>query len=103
MDKRENEIERYLRRQVEARGGRCVKFNPENNRGWPDRIVLLPGGVLVWVELKRPRGGVIAPAQYVAHEDLRRLGQQVCVVRTQDEVDRLIEEIVVDSVKRQAE
>ena len=93
MDKRENEIERYLRRQVESRGGRCVKFNPENNRGWPDRIVLLPGGVLVWVELKRPRGGVIAPAQYVAHEDLRRLGQHVCVVRTQDEVDQLIEEI----------
>lgn len=95
MEQRESEIERYLRRQVEARGGRCVKFNPENNRGWPDRIVLLPGGVLVWVELKRPKGGVIAPAQYVAHEDLRRLGQHVCVVRTQEEVDRLIEEITV--------
>ena len=93
MDKRENEIERYLRRQVEARSGRCVKFIPDFNRGWPDRIVLLPGGVLVWVETKRPIGGVIAPAQYVAHEDLRRLGQHVRVARTQDEVDRLIEEI----------
>lgn len=103
MDKRENEIERYLRRRVEAVGGQCVKFIPDFNRGWPDRIVLLPGGVLVWVELKRPKGGVIAPAQHVAHEDLRRLGQHVCVVRTQEEVDRLIEEIVVDSVKRQAE
>jgi len=93
MQEVERSVEQYLRAQVEARGGRCVKFNPDSNRGWPDRIVLLPGGTLVWVELKRPHGGRISGAQLLAHEDLRRLGQQVVVCRTREEVDLLLEEI----------
>ena len=91
MPELEKSIEQYLRRQVEARGGRCVKFDPTYNRGWPDRIVLLPGGKLVWVELKRPRGGVISGAQGVAHEELRRLGQQIVVLKDREEVDEFID------------
>ena len=86
----EKDVERYLVRRVEQVGGRCVKFSPDNNRGWPDRIVLLPGGVLIWVELKRETDGRIAPAQMVAHEDLRRLGQRVEVVWSKKDADRLI-------------
>jgi ubiquinone/menaquinone biosynthesis C-methylase UbiE len=29
----------------------------------PDRIVLLPGGRIVFVELKRPKGGVLSTRQ----------------------------------------
>lgn len=86
----ERDVEAYLRRLVEQAGGRCVKFSPDYARGWPDRLVLLPGGSVCWVELKRPRGGVLAPAQVVAHEELRRLGQWVCVVRTKQEADALV-------------
>ena len=90
MKELENSVEQYLRRSVEERGGRCVKFDPGSYRGWPDRIVLLPGGTLVWVETKRPTGGRVAPAQRIAHEDLRRLGQRVVIVWTKDEVDELL-------------
>jgi len=68
-----------------------VKFLPDYKRGWPDRILLLPGGVSVWVETKRPVGGKLSSAQMVAHETLRRLGQRVEVVWTKEAADRLVE------------
>lgn len=87
---REAEVEAHLRRLVESKGGRCVKFLSEYSRGWPDRLVLLPGGVSCWVELKTT-GGRLAPAQLVAHQDLRGLGQRVEVVWTKDQAERLVE------------
>ena len=90
----ENEVESHLRRRVEKAGGVCVKFLPDFARGCPDRIVLLPGGVLVWVETKRPQGGVLSPVQKVQHVLLRRLGQRVEVVWTKDQADALIDSLV---------
>lgn len=90
----ENEVEGHLRRRVEKAGGLCVKFIPDFARGFPDRIVLLPRGVLVWVETKRPQGGVLSPAQKVQHVLLRRLGQRVEVVWTKDQADGLIDSLV---------
>ena len=90
----ENEVESHLRRRVEKAGGICVKFLPDFARGFPDRIVLLPGGVLVWVETKRPQGGVLSPVQKVQHVLLRRLGQRVEVVWTKDQADDLIDSLV---------
>ena len=90
----ENEVEGHLRRRVEKVGGICVKFLPDFARGFPDRIVLLPGGVLVWVETKRPQGGVLSPVQKVQHVLLRRLGQRVEVVWTKDQADALIDSLV---------
>ena len=69
---RENEVEAYLRRQVEKLGGLCIKIPADYMRGIPDRIVLLPHGVLVWVETKRPSGGRVSGSQLVVHEMLRR-------------------------------
>ena len=87
-------MEGHLRRRVEKVGGVCVKFLPDFARGFPDRIVLLPRGVLVWVETKRPQGGVLSPVQKVQHVLLRRLGQRVEVVWTKDQADALIDSLV---------
>lgn len=89
----ESEVEKYLREQVEKHGGKCVKFIPDFSRGFPDRIVILPHGVLVWVETKRPVGGHVDPAQNVQHVILRRLGQRVEVVWTKEEADALLTEL----------
>ena len=56
----EREVEAYLRTRVEQAGGICVKFLPDLVTGMPDRVVLLPGGVVVWVETKKPKGGVVS-------------------------------------------
>lgn len=89
----ESEVEGYLRKRVESMGGKFVKFLPDYARGFPDRLLLLPGGASVWVEMKRPRGGRLAPAQKVQHVCLRRLGQRVEVVWTQEQADDLLREL----------
>lgn len=89
----ESEVEGYLRKRVERMGGKFVKFLPDYARGFPDRLLLLPGGVSVWVEMKRPQGGRLSPAQKVQHVCLRRLGQRVEVVWTQEQADDLLREL----------
>lgn len=103
-DQLESEVERYLRERVESVGGKCIKFLPDFSRGYPDRILMLPHGILVWVEMKRPVGGRVDPAQNVAHTILRRLGQRVEVVWSKEEADglirRLLNEIHMEDVPR---
>ena len=101
-DQLENEVESYLRRRVEQAGGRCVKFVPDFARGFPDRIVLLPRGVLVWVETKRPRGGVLSPTPKPHHVPLRRLGPPVELVWTTEEADALVTELTGSGTREDA-
>lgn len=94
MAVREFEVERHLVRRVTDAGGRCEKFIPDVRAGMPDRIVLMPGGVLVWVELKKPKGGRLSSLQEYKHKVLRDLGQRVEVVWTKEEADRLIDQLI---------
>jgi len=54
--KLESSIERQLKRTVEGLedGIMCLKFESPGMSGVPDRIILLPGGHTVFVELKQP-------------------------------------------------
>ncbi len=87
MKKRQTEdaVEGHLVRRVKALGGLAVKVRFLT--GWPDRMVLLPGGKLVWFELKRPKGGKFEPLQPYWIKTLRGLGFRVWVCKTKDEVD----------------
>lgn len=51
---RESRIEAYLRDSVKELGGRAYKFVSPGNDGVPDRVVCLPGGHVIFVELKAP-------------------------------------------------
>ena len=55
---RESEIESRLREEVEEAGGACINLPALLYRGIPDRLVLLPGAVIVFVELKRARASI---------------------------------------------
>lgn len=90
----ENDVESRLGREVRDAGGLCVKFLPDAMAGMPDRIVMLPGGALVWVETKRPSGGVLSGLQKHRHRQLRRLGQRVVVCWSADDVDGLLDELI---------
>lgn len=48
-------VEKKLVRAVKSVGGLCIKLPASLYRGIPDRMVLLPGGVLVFIELKRSK------------------------------------------------
>jgi hypothetical protein len=74
MTELEKDIEKKLRDQVKALGGRCVKWTCPGWRGVPDRIVLMPGSRIYFVETKRPKDGKLAPMQKKWHEWLTALG-----------------------------
>ena len=50
----EKSIENVLRKAVEDAGGLCLKWTCPGHRGVPDRMILFPGGIIAFVELKRP-------------------------------------------------
>ena len=75
---RETRVERALTAVVKARSGWAVKLLPSVS-GLPDRIVLLPGGRIIFVELKAP-GKSAEAHQLVVHERLRKLGFTVEVL-----------------------
>lgn len=57
MAQLEKEIEKKLVGRVRQYGGWCLKWVCPGWAGVPDRIVLLPGGRIVFVETKRWVGG----------------------------------------------
>lgn len=76
----EKEIEQKLRRMVEHHGGLCLKWVCPGWSGVPDRIVLLPGARIVFVETKRSKGGKLSPLQKKWAEWLKALGFTVTTV-----------------------
>ena len=70
----EKDIEAKLRRAVETAGGKCLKWVCPGWSGVPDRIVLLPGGRIIFVETKRPKGGVLSEMQKTWRRWLTELG-----------------------------
>lgn len=91
---REASVESYLRKRVKEAGGLCIKLNPAGNVGIPDRLVLLPGGEMIFVEVKKPRGAKVARLQCYWCDRLRALGFRSVFAFTRDEVDALLEGLV---------
>lgn len=76
---REKAIEQQLIRAVKAAGGIAYKFVSPGRLGVPDRLVVLPGGRIVFVECKAP-GQKARPSQRREHDRLRALGCEVIVL-----------------------
>ena len=89
---REKSIEQALVRETKRRGGICPKFTSPGMDGMPDRLVLFPEGILVFVEVKAP-GEKPRPLQLHRHEQLRRLGFHVYVLDGLDQIGGLLDEI----------
>jgi len=81
---KEKRVEQTLSTAVRDRGGWAIKLLPSVS-GLPDRMVLLPGGRLIFVELKSPTG-TVAPHQTVIHSRLRKLGFEVLVLSSPEAV-----------------
>jgi Holliday junction resolvase len=87
---RENAVESELVRRVESAGGACEKVQSPGSRGFFDRLVILPGGLVVFVECKRPQGGRLSPHQLDRHKKYRALGCVVAIVKSSADIDRLM-------------
>ena len=88
----ERTIEQKLAARVKAMGGIAPKFTSPGFDGMPDRLVLLPGGRMGFVELKAP-GKKPRALQLARHRILRRLGFKVYVIDGIEQIAGVLEEI----------
>jgi hypothetical protein len=79
--------EKILADAVKLMGGMCPKFVDPGRRGAPDRMVMLPGKPVTFVEMKREKLGKLSPWQERYHADLRALGHKVFVLWNEKDVN----------------
>nr|WP_304577347.1 VRR-NUC domain-containing protein [uncultured Acetatifactor sp.] len=89
---REKTIEQKFRAAVKAAGGLAVKFASPGFDGVPDRLALLPGGRMAFVEVKAP-GKKPRPLQLARHRQLRQLGFKVYVLDDEGQIGGMVDEI----------
>lgn len=88
----EKTIECKLTVAVKKAGGIAVKFVSPSFDGMPDRLVLLPDGLIAFVELKAP-GKRPRPLQEARHRLLRSLGFKVYVVDKPEQIGGMLDEL----------
>lgn len=93
MEKRERDIEKWLRDKIRQMGGIAMKFTSPGNDGVPDRIAILPGGQVWFIELKKD-GETPTKIQEWQIERLRKLGCNVALITGMDEARAWIREVL---------
>ena len=89
---RERQIEQKLVKAVKTAGGIAPKLTSPGFDGMPDRMVLMPGGYIGFVEVKAP-GEKPRPLQLSRHRLLRRLGFKVYVLDGAEQIGGIIDDI----------
>ena len=82
----EKKLEIKLRDGVKVLGGLALKLVGSGFTGLPDRLVLMPGGRLYFVEMKAP-GKKPSPRQRYVIGWLRKMGFSVWVIDNQYTID----------------
>lgn len=94
----EKKIEKKLREAVRRMGGKALKFSSPYETGYPDRLVLMPGGRAYWAELKTT-GKKPTPKQQVRQAELRALGFTSEVIDTESLLNDFLKRIEEDERK----
>ena len=89
---REKTIESKLVKAVKNMGGLAPKFISPGLDGVPDRLVLLPGGKIAFIELKAP-GKELRPLQVRRKWQLEALGFSVYCIDSPDQIGAILNEI----------
>lgn len=89
MIESEKVLERKLVEKIKKLGGHAYKFVSPNQRGVPDRLCVLPHGVMVFVELKTT-GKKPTKLQVLCMDELKALGQECVVIDSSRALDELI-------------
>jgi hypothetical protein len=87
---KESEIEDYFCRYVEALGGVAEKVVRLGGRGYFDRVAVLPGGRVIFAEIKKPKGSHISAHQKLRHQRYRELGCEVVVIKSFADCDSVL-------------
>lgn len=88
----EKTIERRLKRDIEKRGGICLKLWGMSFAGFPDRLILMPGA-RVWFRELKTFGKTPSKLQQSRIKWLVRLGFNASAILNEDDYLQLINEI----------
>lgn len=89
---KEKYIEQKLVKAVKNMGGLCLKFTSPGFDGVPDRLVLLPGKKIAFIELKAP-GKKLRPLQVRRKTQLEQLGFSVYCIDNLEQIGGILDEI----------
>ena len=89
----EKQIEYRLRDKIKLLGGIAWKLVCPGFTGVPDRLVLMPGGRVFFVELKNGNKGVLSARQVIVHKFLNGLGFKVWIVKDEETLQEFLNAI----------
>lgn len=89
----EKKIESYLREQVKKHGGIAFKFVSPGYSGVPDRLVIMPSGKILFVEVK-DTGKKLRPLQQSIINTLRALNARCEVVDSKEQINELVYDLL---------
>lgn len=92
MTSSEKKIEKKLRLGIEALGGLCWKFPAVFIAGVPDRLCILPGGLVFFVETKGD-GKPMRALQFVIARKIERRGIKVYLANSEAMVTVLLDSL----------
>ena len=93
----EKHIEQKLIAVVKALGGMAIKINSLSMSGLPDRLVLLPGGEVIFIELKAP-GKEMRPLQVKRKRQLEGLGFSVYCIDDVNQIEKILKGVMPNEV-----
>ena len=88
-DESEKAIESYLCRLTREAGGMALKYSSATQAGYPDRLLLFPGGASVWVEVKS-KGCNPTSLQCLRIRRLREMGQRVEICDSRAKAEEIL-------------
>ena len=88
----EKRVERLLVEVVKRFGGMCLKFVSPGTSGVPDRVVILPDGKIIFVELKTDVGKLSKIQEHTISE-MKKRNADVRVLYGLKDVKAFIEEV----------
>lgn len=89
---REKQVETKLVTETKSMGGLAPKFISPGLDGVPDRLVLLPGGKIAFIELKA-QGKTLRPLQVRRKRQLETLGFSVYCIDSPEQIGGILSEI----------
>ena len=89
----EGKIQAYAQAEFKKIGGLVRKIRYEGRNGCPDLLVILPGGLVVFVEIKKAANRGPDPHQEREHERMRKRGAMVRTIGSNEQVNELVAEV----------
>lgn len=89
----EGTVSDYAKAELKQKGCLVRKIGYEMRRGCPDLLILIPGGRVIFAELKKDENTEPEPHQLREHKRMRDVGADVRVIGSKAEVDALIAEL----------